>query len=68
MYNKKVRIISQEATKLCLENGQKVIPWMWEDLFGQLMIKECSRFLKEINSDFEAEQLEDFWNDPTYGR
>ena len=66
--NKKVKAIADEATKLCLENGIAVIPWIWQEMFGQLMIKESMRFLNEINSCFEAEQLEDFWNDPTYGR
>lgn len=30
--------------------------------FAELIIQESTQFLKDCNSEFEAEQLEEFWN------
>ena len=31
--------------------------------FGRLIIQQSIDFLQDLNADFEAEQLEDFWKD-----
>ena len=30
--------------------------------FAELIIRESTQFLKDCNSEFEAEQLEEFWD------
>lgn len=60
--NNKIRDIARQTTEFCVDEAV-ADPWIWEETFGRLMIDKCVKFLKDINSDFEAEQLEEFWQD-----
>ena len=54
------------------ERIQKLVDLATEDILGvkilnkakfaELIIQESVQFLKDCNSEFEAEQLEEFWN------
>lgn len=37
--------------------------WQWERYFAKYIIEKSVQFLKDNNSDFEAEQLNDFWSE-----
>jgi hypothetical protein len=54
------------------ERIQKLVDLATEDILGvkilnkekfaELIVQESVQFLKDCNSEFEAEQLEEFWN------
>lgn len=60
--NKKIRSVAIQAFNNCSEKCDGSA-WVWEETFAKLIIDKSIKFLKDINADFEAEQLENFWHD-----
>jgi hypothetical protein len=61
--NERIKQLAEQATKKYDRLGNE-IPFAQPDLekFAELIVQESVQFLKDCNSDFEAEQLEEFWD------
>ena len=55
--NERIRKLAELATEDIL--GVKILN---KEKFADLIIRESVQFLKDCNSEFEAEHLEEFWD------
>ena len=65
--NERIRELAEQAG-FYVADGKIYIPSTSEEIttcqkkFAELIVQESVQFLKDCNSEFEAEQLEEFWN------
>jgi hypothetical protein len=59
--NERIRELAEQADDYERKLGKGIGPTR-DEKFAELIVQESVQFLKDCNSEFEAEQLEEFWD------